>query len=268
MMRLAINTAHGRGRREISLGNRRLALWGQSNAEGRALLSSLSSSPLNADPGLATYASAPFERVYIATTDGTSYEQLEMGVNHKTGATQFGAEFGMAVRWMRETSSGNLYIEKATVSGAPISTFDPVTNFGYDAYINRRAAGNSWLSGQGITISDNHWLWVQGESDSANSEAYYTEALNEIINERLIDGQESASSIIVLAQMLEGNGGWGPGPFAAKAAIAAASSGRIKTVQFINSFLTPTDVHLDAKGMLQLGYDTFERLFSAPHLTA
>jgi hypothetical protein len=193
---------------------------------------------------------------------------LEMGVNNGSGATQFGAEFGLAVRWMRETTTGNLYLEKATASGAPISTFDPITYFAYNQHIGRRTVGNSWLSSQGITVADNHWLWVQGESDAANTEAYYTEALQEIITKRLADGQESATSIIVLAQMLEGNGGWGPGPFAAKAAIAAASPANTKIIHFTNSFLTPTDVHLDAKGQLQLGYDAFEQMFGATHLTA
>jgi hypothetical protein len=269
MMIRSPNTAHGRGQRvfpsTLDLGHRRIAIWGQSNAGGRALQSSLSSSPLNADPDLAAYAAAPFDRVFIYVSAEGDYQPLEMGVNNGPGATaQFGVEFGLAVRWMRETTTGNLYLEKIVGSGTPIANFDPIDNFTYSGAIDKRAQGDIWLAGQGITITDNHWDWIQGESDSANSEAYYTEALQEIIDARLVDAQESASSRIVLAQMLPGNAGWGPGPFDAKAAIAAASPARIKIVQFIDSFLD--SVHLDATGQLQLAYDTFEQLFDAPFL--
>jgi hypothetical protein len=96
----------------------RVMLQGQSNCWGvgrRAEIAALGD-------GLSAFDGRPFERVFIMLDNGT-YEALEIGKNNSAVDNCIGCEFGLAVRWTRETTRGNLYIDKQYLDGMPISYF-------------------------------------------------------------------------------------------------------------------------------------------------
>jgi hypothetical protein len=66
-------------------GNQRIAIWGQSNALGRALRTDITSSPLSSDTGLATFDAGTFDRVWIWT--GSAYAKLQPSVNNGADAS-------------------------------------------------------------------------------------------------------------------------------------------------------------------------------------
>lgn len=243
--------------------NARIAIWGQSNALGRALRSDISAAPLSSDSGLAAYDAGTFSRVYIF--DGTSaYQQLQPSVYNYCDAGQFGPEFGLAVRWMRETTSGNLYIEKEAGSGISITQFNPA-DAQFPQMVNRRAAANSWLSSHGVTVVDSGFLWVQGESDAAQTQGWYQPQLEAILTARDTALQTTATKRM-LAQMAVGTGGYGAGVASAKSAIA--SNSQSNTFELSMNYYSGDNMHINARGQLQLGYDAFEKSFGVSHRSA
>lgn len=250
----------------LSPGNVRVSIWGQSNAQGRALRSDISTSPLSGDPGLATFDAGTFARVWIWT--GSQYDQLQPAVNNQTTSGQFGPEFGLAVRWMRETSSGNLYLHKgATGSGLSI---DPYFEPGqYDRYQYEKAqeqAGDAALSGGGITLAAKGWLWVQGEQDAGQSQSWYQTRLEALVAALLSDSLLSSSSPMVIAQMKVGSATYDANIAAAKAAVVAADASHRSAVAL--DYMQGDNIHCTARGQVQLGYDAFELLFGATHIAA
>ncbi|EFX59926.1 hypothetical protein DAPPUDRAFT_280330, partial [Daphnia pulex] len=144
----------------LALGNVRIAIWGQSNALGRADRADILTAPLSADPALATFDAGTFDRVYIWT--GSAYSKLQPSTNNGAAAGQFGSEFGLAVRWMRETTTGNLYLEKWAASGTSIdANMFKRGAWPYTTALSNRTSGNAWLSANGITLDREAWLWVQ-----------------------------------------------------------------------------------------------------------
>lgn len=239
-------------------GNVYVGIWGQSNAVGRAKRADIYTSPLSSDAGLATFDGGTFSRVWIWT--GSAFSQLQ-GSNNGSLVGDFGPEFGLAVRWMRETSSGNLYLQKEAESGVSISYFAPAAGTGIAAF-SRTAAAVAWLVANGHQLSAKGWLWVQGEADAGATQGTYQTALQEIVDAMLAGTQMDAGSISVLTQMRVGSGAYGAGVAAAKDAIAAASPSIVKTI----SMVYDDGFHANGRGQVQLGYDAFEKLFGASHI--
>lgn len=249
------------------VGNQRISIWGQSNAQGWAERSGLSASPLSDDPGLATYGSGTFSRVYI--WDGSAYSQLN-SANHKSGGgTQMGPEFGLAVRWMRETTTGNLYIDKEAVASTSIDHFVPGGTF-YNTAKGRRISANTWLSSNGISVTDAGLAWVQGESDKTQTQNWYQARLEALIAAWLADGIISSWTKRLLMNMVVGSFLYDANIVAAKNAIAAASPSNTLAVDMVPTFagyMNSSDLlHALARGQVHMGYRTFEYFFSAPHI--
>lgn len=252
------------GRHRI-VGDQRITIWGQSNAWGQGLLSDLSAAPLSSDSGLAAFGAGTFDRVWIRQADG-SYLKLSPSsqITWLAAAGCFGPEFGLAVRWMRETSSGNLFIDKNAGSGIDIYGFR-IDGSGYisDGVGGRWTASNTWLSSHGYTVTNAGWIWVQGESDYAQTQAYYQNALQVIINQRTADGLQNAATKRVLWQMTPGSNKYAQTVFDAKAAIAAASPSNT-TAPVMPNYFNADNLHISARGQLQLAYDSFSTIFGFP----
>lgn len=252
------------GRRHIG-GNQRVSIWGQSNALGRAARTDISASPLSSDAGLATFDAGTFDRVWIWT--GAAYEKLQPSVNNGSGAGEFGPEFGLAVRWMRETMSGNLYIEKHAFSGVSIDPYFQPGDYYYNLAVTERSQAATWLSGQGVSVTDAGWLWVQGESDSGQAQSWYQTRLEALISGRTTDGFQAATTKRVLVKMHPSTSTYGAGPSAAKDAVATASASN--TVAITAPYYMKADnIHQNGRGQVQLGYDAFEQIFGAAHKNA
>jgi len=246
-------------------GNVRIAIWGQSNAVGRADGTDLSASPLSSDAELAQYWSGAltFSRVFI--WNGSAYATLTAANNGATSG-QFGSEFGLAVRWMRETASGNLYFEKWASSGTSITSniFTPGV-WPYTTGAGYRTSGNSWLASNGITIARDAWVWNQGESDAAMSESTYRGYLDTLMAGLAADNVRPAGNTDILIQIPSGTAGYGSGVVAAKAAKAAADPTRTLTLT-APAYMKADNLHQNGRGQVQLGYDIFEQLFSRSHI--
>lgn len=255
--------------------DRRATMEGQSNCLGVGRMDALTGSD-------ATLAATDFARVYIWNPASGAYEKLRIGTNNQSASfaaycsggtvahpefgVTFGPELGLALRWMRETVKGNLYIDKNTGDGQPISYFQSGGAF-YTSATSRRTAANAWLATRGIRVTDMGWLWVQGEGNSSDSQASYQAALTTYITSRIASNLSSSVDFRILAQISSGNPGYGAGVSAAKAAYAAANPTVAKVVNYAVLY-NPDGIHLNTRGQLQLGYDAFEILFSKPHLGA
>jgi hypothetical protein len=245
-------------------GNARIAIWGQSNAVGRADAADISASPLSSDPGLATYWAGTFSRVYIF--DGTTYSQLASS-NNQANSGQFGPEFALAVRWMRETTSGLLFIDKWASSGISISdNYFVHGQWPYTTAQSWRSAGNAYLSSHGITINQEAFVWIQGEADYTQTQAWYDGYLTPFLSYQVSDGFHSASDKVVLVQMAVGSAQYGAGVAASKSAAAAASSGNVTTLT-TDLYMKTDNLHWNGRGQVQLGYNLFERVFNTTHIS-
>lgn len=261
----------GRDAPPFAIGNARIMLMGQSNADGRGLITDISASPLSDDAGLATYAGAAFDRVYIWT--GSAYAQLELGTNNgglnppPGSGTQFGPEFGLAVRWMRETASGNLYIDKHGVSGASITAFNPEPTYdSYQLMQTERGQANTALSGAGVAIIQEAFVWLQGETDAAQDQSWYQTRMQAILDAAISDGWWSATDKQILFQVGTTSTLYGAGVAAAKAAIAAADPDYVKAPPSANYYGTES-YHQSARGQVQIGYDAFALIFNRSTIT-
>lgn len=253
----------------------RVAIQGQSNSHGYGPRSDIAT--LTGDPGLMTLDASAFNRVYIWNPVSASYEKMQNGVNALAGADSIGPEFGLAVRWMRETKRGNLYIDKTTYDAQPIASFRTGSTLAFtqdDAgetrnfwavALSRVNAANAWLAARNIRPKNMGMLWVQGESDNTQSEAYYTSQLTSFLADRLASGMQSSTALTLLVQMFPGTGLYSTAIAAAKTAVAAANPSTVKTFVMAN-YLIGDNVHSNGRGQIQTGYDAFEMLFNKPHL--
>lgn len=246
--------------------NRRIALEGQSNAMGVGDSAELSQPPLvSSDPGLAALYAATFQRVYIFNPSSGAYEKLKMGTNSQQAAPWFAAEFGLAVRWTRETTRGLLFIDKAHGNGQPISYFQQGSASGfYNTTISNRANGNAWLSANGIKVADMGLLWVQGEQGEYTG---YDVALTTMINNKISAGLLPANAKIVIAKQYPASGGYNAGVRAGQDAYIAANPTTATGIVYPNYF-NADNVHLNARGQLQLAYDAYSVLFSRTGISA
>lgn len=244
--------------------HRRVSIWGQSNALGRAERADLAAAPLRADWRLGLFDGGAFDRVFI--WNGTTYQALTPAVNNGCSAGQFGPEFGLAARWMRETAAGNLYIEKVGFSGVSIDYFDPA-GANYPSLRSWHNAADAWLAANSIVVDDTGFLWVQGESDQVQTQTWYQTRLETLLAAMQTDGIIDASTRRLLARMHPSTATYGPGPSAAKDALAAASPANTQAFT-LAYYMTSDNIHLAGRGQLQLGYDSFEMIFGAAHMAA
>lgn len=244
--------------------NARVTIWGQSNAVGRAARSDISASPLTADPELATYDAGTFSRVYI--WNGSAYINLQPSVfNGQTvTAGQFGPEFGLAVRWTRETTEGNLYIDKNADGGLSITEFDPTTGSWYSSGVTEGNQGTAWLLANDVSIQSTSLLWIQGEQDAAQTQSWYQTKLADMISAMRSASIISAESLAVLSQMNPSTSTYGAGVFDAKAAYAAANPGTATTV--LMPYYSDDTIHLNARGQVQHSYDVYKAIFGGAQI--
>lgn len=241
--------------------NARIAFWGQSNPLGIAPISDISTGVLAAYPYLAAYASAPFARVMIGTPG--AYAPLEMGVNNGgSSSTTFGPEFGAAVFWMERTTSGILFLEKEATGGASITNW---ATYLYDDMVTRHNARTSWLASNGYAITTNGWDWGQGETDASQTQNWYQTRLEALIASRAGNGCMSPADLSILWQITPSSGQYGAGVAAAKVAVAAASPSTVKIVDYPNHLLGD-GIHLDARGEVQIGFDSMALRFGLPRV--
>lgn len=252
------------GRRRFPA-NARISIWGQSNAVGRAEQADISASPLSSDSGLAAFASSGFSRVYIWT--GTAYSLLTMS-NNQSSAGQFGAEFGLAVRWMRETTSGNLYIDKNAGSGVSITSFAPEVYGYYTLGKNGRTAQNTWLANNGFSgVVDAGFVWIQGESDAAQTQSWYQARLETILSAAQTDAIIGANTKRLLMQMATGTASYSAAIAAAKSAIASANPTNTLAPSMPGAgYMKSDNLHQNGRGQVQAGYNAFELIFNKAHI--
>lgn len=244
------------GRYRITPGDYRVSIWGQSNAVGDANQTDISSVPLSSDSGLSVFAAASFSRVFL--WNGSAY------VNLALSGLKFGPEFGIAVRWMRETTTGNLFIDKEASGGQSITYWAPAGANYTNAKV-RETARKSWLTSHGYTAPVIGWLWVQGESDRFETQSWYQTNLQELIDALLTDNFRSGTTKLILAKMPIGSGTYGATVSAAKDAIDAAMD--IASVIQMPLYMNGDNIHLNGRGQVQMAYDAFEKTFSVSHIT-
>lgn len=176
-------------------------LWGQSNADGRALISGLS-----APDQARTYTKTYIEAANSATRGTPPIALLSLGTNQiiTSPATQFGPEIGLAMDYedaghtrdlyICKTAAGNTFIAPSSV-GAPVTatnTWHPSSD--QNSVMFAHALCRDWydveqqalLSGIGVNLKA--LLWMQGEQDatstvaapdSATHQGYLQDLLNE-----------------------------------------------------------------------------------------
>lgn len=247
----------------IPVQNARVTIWGQSNALGRADRADINASPINVDAELEAYNSGAlsFDRVRYWT--GSSYVTYSPSIEPYVTAGQFGSEFGLAVRWMRETAAGVLYIDKTASSGVSITTFAPVTS-NFAAGLNRYNAATSWLSTNSVSITARGFIWVQGETDYLQTQEWYQDRLTTMMAARVSNGLQAANTPTVIAQMHPSTVNYGAGVAAAKAAWVAGASGAVALQ--MPYYMKSDNLHQNGRGQVQMGYDYFSALFGAPAL--
>lgn len=242
----------------------RIDIEGQSNALGVGFTSGLLVSPYD----LVNFDwEGDFDRVYIWNPKTDSYEHLQIGVNNMASwdpdylhpslpsptASSFGPELGIAIAWLSANPSGLLFIDKNVGDGRPISYFQSGTTY-YTEKIARRIKADEWLSVNGYTPIQKGFVWVQGESDMSNTEAYYRTALDELINARITDKFIAENTIQIITQVPAGTGNYGAGVAAAKIDYVNETN-RARLVEYTSNF-NPDNIHLNTSGQLQLGMDS------------
>jgi len=143
-------------------------LWGQSNAEGRALIADLS-----AGDQLRTNPSG----VLISRRDTRVTAQLVMGTNQGTPnvATQFGPEMPMA--WEAEDAGNGLYISKygigstylALTDGTDWNTGESPSTGHLNPALKQYKTMEADMLNAGIGPRLKGLCWMQGEQDATNA---------------------------------------------------------------------------------------------------
>lgn len=245
--------------------NALVAIWGQSNAMGDAFRADITASPLSSDSGLATYNSAPFDRVWVWT--GSAFDRLNMAANPQgTSGGRFGPEFGLGVRWMRETTSGDLYLVKNAQGSQSITAFAPGAGAMYLAGQPKHAAAEAWLVTNSKAIGARGMVWIQGEADAGQAGGWYSTRLATLVAAWRSDSIIGGSDSVMLWQMHPSSAQYGAGVAADKAAFAAANGPSV-TAPVLPYYMKPDNLHLNGRGQVQTGYDCAERILSLPAAT-
>lgn len=237
----------------------RITIEGQSNAFGVGLTDELDESPIDTDTYSFLLAQS---RVYIWNPTSGDYEKLLVPENND-GSTAagdaFGPELGISQRWMEETGPNDfLYINKNYCDGCPISSFQSGTSY-HTMIMARKAAADAWLTAEDLTVVDIGWLWVQGEGDYSQSQAYYEGQLETLAGTRYTDGIITDNTVVVLSKIHPSSDNYGSGVAAAIDSYASTRAW-VRKISYTDNF-NPDNVHLNAVGQLQLGYDAFQQIF-------
>lgn len=254
--------------------HRRISIQGQSNARGKGARSEIAAL---SDNGLTVFDTGTFARVYIWNPTAGAYQQMKNDTNTDALSGCIGPEFGLAVRWMRETVRGKLYIDKLQYDGHAIADFQSGSGVVYNqAYgdgtsnywqlsVSHRAAADAWLTNNNIRVSNMGWLWIQGESDNNQTQAYYQGQLATYIANRISAGLQPSNAQNLIVQMYPGTALFAQTIVDAKTAYQAANPATAKLFTMTNHF-NADNLHSNAQGQLQMGYDSFELFFSKSHL--
>jgi len=251
-------------------------LWGQSNADGRAVISGLSSGDQARD----------FTRVYIepatSSVRGTPPPALlDLGVNQTitSPGTQFGPEMGIG--WRREdaapgrdlyickTAQGGTYLAPSSVGGSVTvsNTWHPgevVTSS-----LMHRALAADWydteqaLLSQGIGPNLRALCWMQGEQDAVQQTAAdaYQAALQALYDDvRLYTSYPSLPIVVARIRGLDPSGTYAATVRAAQAAFVAANSAAV-LVDTDGMVMACDNVHYNAAGMKALGQAFYDAVF-------
>lgn len=88
-----------------------------------------------------------------------------------------------------------------------------------------------------------------------------------MVADRLANGMQAPNEIRLVVQMAVGTNLYSATIAAAKTAYAAANQPQTKLATMAPYF-NSDNLHSNARGQVQLGYDTFEAIFGKPHATA
>lgn len=246
--------------------NARITIWGQSNAEGTALRSGTTTSPLSTDPDLADYDDGTLTFSRVKFWNGTAYATLVPGSNAGTAPTIMGPELGLAVRWMRETAAGTLYLAKNTQGGTSVQDFQTTPGFMWTAGLSKKSAQDAWLTSNSVSIdaANSHWYWSQAEADSGQSGAWYEPKLQDVVDGVIAQGILGGRG--VLTDINTGSTRYNSGISAAKASIASGSSGVVDVILELNQFESD-GLHINAYNQVQTAFDAYTFLFNTTPLT-
>lgn len=252
-----------------------LILWGQSNADGRALIADLS-----APDQVRTYSEAfILQNEFLSTT--TSFAALDLGGNHCDGGASY---FGPEVIWanLRQDSptGRDLYVEKTArgsafmapssdanvATGASWSEGELETNAGWwrSALKNHYAAISDALEA-GIGLNWRGVVWWQGEQDAlytSTADAHLAELTALIASFDVHTGFESVPWVIVQTKQT-------PPPDAAaeatvraaQASVAEAMGARATLVDAGGYPVGGDGVHLTATGMAGIAGSLYATFF-------
>jgi len=251
----------------VPTGNARMSFWGQSNAQGAALRSGIAA--ITADPTLVDWDNGTYTFPRVMFWNGTAYATYVPGSNTGTDPTLLGPEFGMAVRWMRETSSGILYMDKNAFGGTSIDLFEPPSAARWLDGLTSRAAQDAWLTANSVVIDNlkTFWLWSQGEADSADTQSQYQIPMQAIVDAIEINGIMPYRG--VLTDIPTGSPRFNSAVTAAKQAVADTTGGLlVKQIEpAFPTYFEADNLHLNARGQVLRSYTAYSFFFDAPTIT-
>ena len=232
---------------------------GQSNCYGAGLIADLSTSPINEDPFPFT---DQMDRVWIYNQVSGTLEKLNVPENNGSfGGVQFGIELGIGQRWMEETVGGNLIIFKSYIDGSPIANFQKGTGY-YTTMQAQYADMVSEFAGKGLNPTGRQkFIWIQGENDSAQTQAYYHTQLQQITADRIADGMLDADCKQIITKSTS-TALDQTNVNAAKEQYAGETEDA-QTTDYPN-FYKVDNIHLTAQGNLQMAYEVATLAFGFP----
>lgn len=240
-------------------------LEGQSNVYGVGSVADLAVPPINADTFPFT---AVMDRVWTYNPATSTLEKMNVPENSQgyTGsgpAGGFGPELGIGQRWMEETTEGNLIIFKNFVDGGAISQFQKPSGY-YTGLQTMYADMQSEFAANGLNPTSDVFVWGQGEGDNAQTQIYYHDMLEQTVDDRISDGMLSADCLRVITCSTS--------PVVNQVTVNAAKVQYASEVDGVTTdyplpdsvYYNTDDIHLNAKGQLQMAYDIAELAFGFP----
>ena len=239
-----------------------LAQWGQSNAEGRAQITDLTT---------AEQARTTPANVYISQRTNADYEPLEMGLNHTSQdvETQFGPE--MQISWNAEDNGHALYIQKYAITGTRLYNVN-AANWSLDDSITdglfHNAMKNLWqmeadMLNAGIGPRLRGMVWMQGESDAVD--ATHGAAYGDAFPGWLAKFREQVADSecrIAIGRIRNQWASYDPQGIIDVRAAQDAVADDITTVIDTDSFPLFDTLHYDADGQKSLGDAFYEAIYA------
>lgn len=252
-------------------GHSRITIEGQSNALGVGALSGLvDNAPYNT---IGLDWTKPIDRVFIWNPKTGNYENLHIGVNNMaswdadyvnpastpTPYPTFGPEVGAALSWIKSHEFGNLYIDKNVGDGQQAYWFLKGNSAYYQQKLDRKALADTWLKNRGITVSEDGFIWVQGESDKGTPESEYLFILNQLVSERISDGFIKDTTRIIITQIGTTSGGFSYN--VANAKTSYVNSNKKSILVEYPSYYNTDNIHLNYIGQINLGLKSAMYIF-------